>query len=76
MKLDGRIDGSQDKKDVSHQKYGQLQPIQAATNTGQSVATTVRSGLEDSPDRKSPPEPLGANDQKPQSPSGPFATKP
>jgi hypothetical protein len=71
MKLDGRIDGSQDKKDVSHQKYGQLQPIQAA-----SVATTVRSGLEDSPDRKSPPEPLGANDQKPQSPSGPFATKP
>jgi hypothetical protein len=23
MKLDGRIDGSQDKKDVSHQKYDQ-----------------------------------------------------
>jgi hypothetical protein len=73
MKLDGRIDSSQDKKDVSHQKYDR--PIQAGTKRGQSVAATVRSGLEDSPDRKSPPEPLGANDQKPQSPSGPFATK-
>jgi hypothetical protein len=39
------------------------------------VAATVRSRLEDLPDLKSPPKSLGANDQKPQSPSGMFATK-
>jgi hypothetical protein len=39
------------------------------------VAATVRSGPEDLPDLKTPLKPLEANDQKPQSPSGMFATK-
>jgi hypothetical protein len=39
------------------------------------VRATVRSRPEDLPHLKSPPKPLGANDQKPQSPSGMFATK-
>ena len=38
------------------------------------VAATVRSEPEDLPDLKSPPKLLGTNDQKPQSPSGMFAT--
>jgi hypothetical protein len=39
------------------------------------VAATVRSGPEDLPDLKGPSKSLGANDQKPQSPSGTFATR-
>jgi hypothetical protein len=75
MKLDGRIDSSQDKKDVSHQKYDR--PIQAGTKRRQprAEAATVRSGLDDSPDLKRPPKPFVANNQKSQSPSGMFAIK-
>jgi hypothetical protein len=73
MKLDGRIDSSQDKKDVSHQKYDR--PIQAGTKRGQSVAATVRSGLRIRLTERARRSRPGPTTRKPQSPSGPFATK-
>jgi hypothetical protein len=40
MKLDGRKDDSQDKKDLSHQKYGQLDLSKNGDQHGQPGADT------------------------------------
>jgi hypothetical protein len=47
---------------------------EAAGSKRESAAATVRTGREDLPDLESPLKLLVANDQKPQSPSGTFAT--